>query len=271
MKDDAMTTPRERPEPPPGRTVVGLILFVGPGCRPSREEYAALSRAGMRSLWLAGIEQAVTAARGARFDAVVLDADLLEADPGQALPRLRRALEGPLLVVADALPEGDAASVEIDEILALELGAQAYLRRPLAPRRLRAHLLALLRWGEPRHAPEPALPAPLPSLPSLQSADAVNSAPNWQLDRVSNRLHNAARSVPLTDVQCAFLQCLLESPGRIVPRQRLASAVPQGQALHARSVDVYIHRLRKRLQESGVRNLDIESVRGRGYVLNSTY
>jgi DNA-binding response OmpR family regulator len=37
--------------------------------------------------------------------------------------------------------------------------------------------------------------------------------------------------------------------------------------LRARSIDVYVHRLRQRLSAAGVRDLTIEAVRGRGFVL----
>jgi hypothetical protein len=41
-----------------------------------------------------------------------------------------------------------------------------------------------------------------------------------------------------------------------------------GRALHVRSVDVYVARLRRRLREARVDGLSIEGVRGRGYALD---
>lgn len=239
------------------KTSHSLVLFIGADCRPELNECDTLSRAGMRCLWLPGIEQALVAARGARFDAVVLDAATLDGKLATALPRLREGVDCPVVMLAD---RGD----EVDEIIALELGADAFLFRPVAPRRLRAHLLALLRWCGQAHR----LAAKFDAEPTAEAA-ANGGGPHWQLDRVGNRLRGASRSVPLTEMQCAFLQCLLEAQGRIVPRARLVAAIPNGHAVHARSVDVYIHRLRKRLQDAGVHELDIQSARGRGYVLNA--
>jgi DNA-binding response OmpR family regulator len=238
------------------KTSHSLVLFIGADCQPQLNECDTLSRSGMRCLWLPGIEQALVAARSARFDAVVIDAATLDTQFTTALPRLREGVGCPVIMLAE---RGD----EVDEIIALELGADAFLFRPVAPRRLRAHVLALLRWcGQARHA-APAVNAEPPN----EAPPARRGAP-WELDRVGNRLLGASGSVPLTEVQCAFLQCLQEARGRVVPRARLAAAMPNGHTVHARSVDVYIHRLRKRLLDAGVHGLDIQSMRGRGYALN---
>lgn len=232
----------------PPRPMAALVLFVGAACRPSPAVCESLSHEGMRCLWLGGREQAMQAARAAQFDAVVVDASSLPGRGGAALAQLRAALRCPVVMLAE---RGD----EIDEILALELGANAYLQRPVAPRRLRAHLSVLIRWRQPVAAePHP-----------LDTAAADDS--HWQLDRIGNRLVRGSACVALTEVQAALLQCLFDAEGRIVPRSRLAAALPNGHPVHVRSVDVYVHRLRKRLHEAAVFELLIEAVRGRGYVL----
>ena len=228
--------------------MAALVLFIGAACRPGPAVCESLAHEGMRCLWLGGHEQAALAARSAQFDAVVVDATSLPARGGAALAQLRAAVACPVVMLAE---RGD----EIDEILALELGADAYLQRPLAPRRLRAHLSVLLRRRRPAVADDSAF-----ELPSTSDG-------RWHVDRVGNRLLRGSVSMALTEVQSAFLQCLFDAGGRIVPRSRLVAALPNGHAVHARSIDVYVHRLRKRLHAGGVFDLLIEAVRGRGYVL----
>jgi DNA-binding response OmpR family regulator len=235
-----VSSPPSRPAAPSR-----LVLFVGVTPRPDLAALLAVD--GMRCLSLASVAAALDAARLARFDAVVLHASALGAAQARALAGLRLALGCPLLVWAGA-EDG------IDEILALEQGADAWLRQPMAPRRLRAHLLALLR----HHAPnaEPAADEPLRC--------------RWQVDRVHNRLHGAApRPVALTEAQSALLQCLVDADGRVVSRAQLADTLlpSHGHALQARSIDVYVHRLRDRLRKAGAAGHDIEAVRGRGYRL----
>jgi DNA-binding response OmpR family regulator len=227
-----------------------LVLFVGAACRPAAPEFSTLGRDGVRCVWAADLDQALRMARLARFDALVIDAGALAAREGWALARARATFGCPLLVVAE---RGD----EIDEIVALELGADAFLARPLAPRRLRAHLAALWRpRGGTAAAPPP------------ETAPPIRMA-GWWLDGVGNRLVGDDRSVALTELQAALLQCLLAATGRAVPRAQLRAALPLGKEVGARSVDVYVHRLRKRLADAGVRELAVVCVRGRGYLLRA--
>lgn len=223
-----------------------LLLFVGPDLRPDDALGTALARSGWRCVWLAGSEPALRAAAHAHFDALVVQAEATGGPPSRQIEALRQALACPVLVVA---PCAD----EVDEIIALELGADAYLSGALAPRRLRAHLQALMRRGdEVAAADEPA---------ALRLG-------RWTLDRAQQRLDSDERRVPLTELQCALLQCLGEQAGRVVPRAALAEAVGGDRALHVRSVDVYVARLRRRLREQRVHDLAIEGVRGRGYTLS---
>jgi DNA-binding response OmpR family regulator len=126
----------------------------------------------------------------------------------------------------------------------------------VAPRRLRAHLLMLLRRGQAVDGPSAATPSPA----GLQVS-------GWTLDRVHNRLLRGERCVELTELQAGLLQVLIADLGRVVPRGRLIEGVARGRDLHARSVDVYVARLRQRLRDERVDDLHIDGVRGRGYML----
>ena len=231
-----------------------LVLLVGPGLRIDAALSQTLAREGMRCLWLPGVQQALDAARLARFDAVVLDSVDVDGQGATSLAQLRPRLRCPIVVVA---PHAD----EVDEILALELGADAFLVRPLAPRRLRAHLMALMRpaaqglMAAPSSAEEPALP------PSQWAG--------WALDTHGGSLSGRGRRVELTVVQSALMQCLVDAAGRVVSRSQLTAALPRGPKLAAHSVCVYVARLRKKLLDEGVHELRVESVRGRGFVLRT--
>jgi DNA-binding response OmpR family regulator len=256
--DDAPLAAQDRSPPRGGHGAAApasLVLFVGPDLQPSRAACETLVREGMRSLWVRGLPPALQAASLARFDAAVIDVPALgRRGVAAALVALRAALQCPLIVVA---PLAD----EIDEIVALELGASAYLVAPVTPRRLRAHLSAAMRRHAPAQDGSGAAEAAQGTL--------VNPGAGWQVDRVRNELRRGTRRVSLTDVQCALLQCLVEARGLIVPRLQLAAALPQVRRLGARTIDVYIHRLRQRLDGQGVDDLRIAAVRGRGYQLSA--
>jgi DNA-binding response OmpR family regulator len=175
----------------------------------------------------------------------VLRAESEGGSPPRSIEPLRQALGCPILVVAEAADE-------VDEVIALELGADAWLAGPLTARRLRAHLLALLRPRDDAAA---------------GGGDSL-ALGGWTLDAGSLRLACQERSVDLTALQASLLRCLAERAGRVVSRDALAAAVGGGRALHLRSVDVYVARLRRRLREARVDGLSIEGVRGRGYALD---
>jgi DNA-binding response OmpR family regulator len=192
-----------------------------------------------------GPAQAVAAAALARFDGLVLDLAALGTTPAAWVTRLRRSLQCPIVALGSAGGEAGA-------IRALDLGADAFLPCPLSPRRLQAQIAALLRLRHAAgHAPRPDALAP--------------ALPGWRVDRIDNRLLCGDLALDLTDAQSALLQCLLAAAGRVVPRTDLAAALPRGEAVQARSVDVYVHRLRRRLQQVPGLALKIEACRGRGY------
>jgi DNA-binding response OmpR family regulator len=120
------------------KAAVALLLFVGEGVRPGAELSALLARDGVRALCLPGVEQALRAAELARFDALLVDGALVDGPASRVLARLAEAHGCPVVVL------GEHAD-EVNEIVALELGADLYLARPLTSRRLRANLAALLR------------------------------------------------------------------------------------------------------------------------------
>lgn len=258
-------------EPPPGPA--RLLLFVGAAVRPEAPLASLLAREGLRCLGLPGTEQAVRAASLARFDAVLVDAALVD---GRALGALAAAHRCPIVVLAD---EAD----EVDEIVALELGADRYLARPLAPRRLRAHLRALLRRGAapgegPREpASDGAAPdgaARSPSFPgdlfwpqAKVSPTAALQAGGWTLEPARQRLTRGPRAVRLSHAQAAMLRCLMRAGGDIVPPEDLLAALPRHERLQVRSLRVHVHRLRQRLRDEGVDELQVEAVRGSGYAL----
>lgn len=233
-----------------------LLLFVGEAIRPDAALVALLAREGLRCLSLPGAEQAVRAAALARFDAVLIDAALVDGRAARAIETLASSHRCPVVVLADAADE-------VDEIVALELGADLYLARPLAPRRLRAHLRALLRRGMGSAEPLATAGDGAPR----RAAGRPLEAGGWTLHFTQQRLSSGTRSVRLTHAQAALLHCLMGAAGDIVAADDLLAALPQHERLQARSLRVHVHRLRQRLRDEGVHELQVEAVRGSGYAL----
>ena len=243
-------TPAEASGEQPWEAPAHLVLIVARRRAPQRSVVDCLAQRGLRCIWIDGLQGLDSVADQVVPDAIVYDVQADAAPLPLALAQLRRRYAGALLVV-------DASQDEVDEIMALELGADAHMAHPVTPRRLRARLEALLR----RHGGGATL-----------RAECGGSAPDlpagWRLDPVHNQLQRGVQSIALTGGQAHLLRCLAQHAGRVVPRAELHEQVcaPDSE-LRARSVDVYVHRLRQRLTSAGVHDLAIEAVRGRGFVL----
>jgi two-component system, OmpR family, response regulator len=241
----------EPPRAPRTAAPASLVLVIGTVLQ-TMAEAADLRAAGVRSICVATPEQGFDAAPSVCFDGVVLHAPSLAGPAGIALSRLRDRFGCPIVLVADQADE-------VDEILALELGADAFLVRPISPRRLRAHLMRLLARRRVAVAG---------SMAGTHAAAPQHLIGRWKLDRVRGWLSSGARLVRLTEGQTALLLCLAEARGSVVPRRQLLGVVNSRDELADRSVDVYVSRLRRLLVRHGVGDIEVITLRGRGYALH---
>jgi two-component system OmpR family response regulator len=161
------------------------------------------------------------------------------------LRALRRA-EARLPVIV-LLPDADST----DRTLALELGADAVLDGDCQPRELRARVASLLHRR--RLSGRGATPAWQPD--------------GWLLDAAQRRVQPpGAAWVTLTTTEYRLLRTLLQQPGRTFSRDELLDgALRACTAQLARSVDLLVSRLRRRLGDDPVRPQLIRTVRGQGY------
>lgn len=228
-----------------------LLLFIGASIRPDGDAAAMLERAGARPVCIGGVAQALQAGAQVAFDGAVIDAGLLQPPEQAWVWRLRQLLNCPLLVIADR-------DDEVDEIVALEQGADDYLVRPVSNRRLSARLTALVR--SPLRTAPPAAAMPLQPAPA-----------GWTLDPARRQLRRGERAVDLTETHAALLGRLLEAPGRVVTREQLLQGLRSlGSRAQAGGVATYVHRLRRCLRAQGIDGLEIECVSRRGYVLHTS-
>jgi two-component system OmpR family response regulator len=141
-----------------------------------------------------------------------------------------------------------AADGVTDRVRGLDLGADDYLAKPFDLAELEARIRALARRGQ-CGAPPALQVGPLTMDPASRVA-AVNG----------RRLDLSAREV-------AVLEVLLRRTGRLVNKEQLVDHLCEwGEEVSANAIEVYVHRLRKKLEGAGVR---IATVRGLGYCLEA--
>jgi DNA-binding response OmpR family regulator len=141
-----------------------------------------------------------------------------------------------------------------DRVSGLEAGADDYLIKPFAFEELLARLSAVSR----RHAGH---------APSEQRVVRVG---DLELDRDQRRVTRAGRRIELTPKELAILELLMSAPGKLFSRERiLASVWGAHEDPLTNIVNVYIRRLRQKLDDEHTKESLITTQRGFGYRLEA--
>jgi two-component system phosphate regulon response regulator PhoB len=146
-----------------------------------------------------------------------------------------------------------ARGEEADRVLGLELGADDYVTKPFSPRELVARVKALVRRAEP--APEIERP--------------IEAGP-LRIDPASYRVTRNGRQVTLSTLEFRLLYFLASRPNRVYTRDQLLDAVwGTDRFVTPRSVDVYVRRLREKIEAEPESPAFLKTVRGAGYLFET--
>jgi DNA-binding response OmpR family regulator len=139
-----------------------------------------------------------------------------------------------------------AKAAETDRIIGLELGANDYIVKPFFMRELMTRIRVQLR-------PRGDLSLPL-------------KYGGVELDRNQRRVWLDGKQLALTATEFRLLEFLMSRRGAVYSRGQLLDAVwGHDRIVTERTVDVYILRLRQRLDDDSASPRFIRSVRGFGY------
>ncbi|MCX7257851.1 MAG: response regulator transcription factor [Polaromonas sp.] len=181
------------------------------------------------------------------IDAVLLDLGLPKLDGLSLLRWIRQRFESLPVMILTA-----RAGVE-DRVEGLSEGADDYLTKPFNNAELSARVQALLRRSR------------LPAFGTGASAPP-DATPGLQIDSQLPRAWVNGQATDLTQREWELLNLLHQRLNQVVSREDVAAAWQNDSAEPAASnaLEVYIHRLRRKLSGSG---LNIRNVRGLGYML----
>ena len=177
------------------------------------------------------------------FDLLILDINLPGLSGFEVLKRLRaRNSRLPVLLLT-------ALDSVTDRVRGLDAGADDYLAKPFELAELSARVRALTRRG-------------MSGSPTIIRHGRLN------FDQVGRAADLDGTRLELSARELNLLELFLQRPGRLVPKSLLVSHLCEwGEEVSANAIEVYVHRLRKKLEPGGVR---ISTVRGVGYCLETT-
>lgn len=202
----------------------------------------ALESEGWRVDWLPDGEQAVGVGLQGEHDMAVLDLGLPRLSGMDVLRAWRtRGARMPVLLLT-------ARDQLADRVAGLDAGADDYLVKPFDLPELLARLRALRRRAAGRLEERLTLGA-------------------LELDLADRELRFNGQRVSLSPRELALTELLMHKAGRVVNKESIVARLSSWEAdFSENSVEVYVHRLRKRFADLGV---VIKTVRGFGYVMET--
>jgi two-component system OmpR family response regulator len=177
------------------------------------------------------------------YDLVILDLGLPQLDGLEVLRRLRhRGSRVPVLVLT-------ARDTLDDRVKGLDLGADDYLSKPFELAELEARVRALIRRGH-------------------SGGGSLLSHGTLSVDTAGRRVMLNGEPLELSARELGVLEVLMLRTGRVVNKEQLAEQLyGWDEEVGANAIEVYVHRLRRKLEPAGVK---IRTIRGLGYLLEKS-
>lgn len=182
--------------------------------------------------------------RGAQpFDLVILDLGLPRLDGLCVLRNMReRNRQVPVIILTARDGVGD-------RVKGLDLGADDYLVKPFSLAELEARVRALIRRGQ-------------------CGVNPLYSCGTMTFDSVGRRAAINGEPLELTTRELSVLEALMSRIGWVVSKEQLLERLySYAEEVSGNAIEVYIHRLRKKIESAGV---TIRTIRGLGYIIEKS-
>jgi two-component system OmpR family response regulator len=200
----------------------------------------ALRDAGYAVDWVKNGLECDSALHSTQFDLLILDIGLPKKSGLDVLKSLRaKDSQLPVLILT-------ALDGVNDCVRGLDHGADDYIAKPFEIAELAARVRALTRRG-------------------MAGSSTLLKHGSLTYDQVGRTASLSGQPVDLSARELGLLEILLRRPGRFVSKNQLVDHLCEwGEEVSANAIEVYVHRLRRKLECGGVRIL---TVRGLGYTL----
>ena len=221
------------------------VLVVDPDAATRREIRAACEQDGYQVLEADGGAEGLRQVEQSHPSVVLLEVTLPDAAGFDVCRELRRL--DPVVPVIMMSSRFD----EIDVVVALEIGADDYVSKPLRHRELVARMTAHLRRSR------------------LESAEALRSRLEFReliIDVNERRTYKSGKEVELTHTEFDLLTFLAGNAGKVLSREKILNSIwGYEYPIETRVIDVHIRNLRRKIESQPSRPYYILAVPGIGY------
>lgn len=186
-------------------------------------------------------DEAVAALAETTFDLALLDVTLAQGNGFAVCAAAREAHPSMPVIFLTASDD------EFSTVAGLDMGAVDYIAKPFRARELLSRIRVALRTsGE---------------------ASSVLAAGDVRLDAASATVTKGGREVFLSALEYKLLLYLLQNKGRLITRENLRDAIwdSAGEYVSDNSINVYIRRLREKVEDDPAEPSIVVTVRGLGY------
>ncbi|MEL7344390.1 MAG: response regulator transcription factor [Pseudomonadota bacterium] len=224
-----------------------LLVDDDPGIRSLLRDYLEKEGFGMETA--ADAQEMEAKLESFRPDLLVLDL-MLPGEDGLSICRRLSLAGGPPIIMLTAKND------EIDRILGLELGADDYISKPVAPRELLARIRAVLRRA---------------TAPRSEHTNKKFAFDRFVIDIDARQVTTQGHTrIDLTSGEFDLLACFIRRPRRVLSRDQILDELRgRGAEPFDRTVDMLVSRLRRKLSAFGAEADLISTVRNAGYLLTS--
>jgi DNA-binding response OmpR family regulator len=221
------------------------VLLVDPDAASRREVRSACAQDGYQ------VVEADTGAEGLRQlesirpSLVLLEVALPDASGFDICRELRKKDTATPVIMMSSRAD------EIDAVVALEIGADDYVVKPLRLRELAARIAAHLRRTR------------------MESADSTRNRMEFRdlvIDVNERRIYKAGEEVELTHTEFDLLTFLASNAGKVLSREKILNSIwGYEYPIETRVIDVHIRNLRRKIESQPSRPYYILAVPGIGY------
>ncbi|MED1784539.1 response regulator transcription factor [Brevibacillus fortis] len=184
-----------------------------------------------------------------RPDLVLLDVNLPKFDGFYWCRQMRQESNCPILFIS-------ARESKMDQVMALENGADDYITKPFDYDVVLAKIRSQLRRAYGQYAP--------------QEGERTVEVAGLKLFLERMELSMYDTKIELSKKEALLLEALMNQHPRVVSRERLLEKLWDEQFVDENTLNVYITRVRGKLKDLGVEGA-VETVRGSGYRLRATW